>query len=113
MEAVYEAAAEAVANAREGRGPTLLECKTYRTKGHYIGDPEVYRAEEEVIAWRAEDKDPIPRFEKKLLEMNVFDDKGVENLKESVQEEIRVAVEFAEQSPDPAMSELLTDVYAD
>jgi len=111
--AVHEAAAEAVASARQGKGPTLLECMTYRTKGHYIGDPEVYRPENEVLAWRAEDKDPIPRFEKKLLETYVLGVEEIGELKRSVDKEIQEAVAFAEHSPEPEMSELLADVYAD
>jgi pyruvate dehydrogenase E1 component alpha subunit len=110
--AVYEGASEAVGQARKGKGPTLLECKTYRIKGHYVGDPQVYRTEEEVNAWRTEDKDPILRFEKKLLEMKVLTKQKVESIKTSIQKEIDEAIRFAEESPPPDVSELLKDVYA-
>ncbi|NMB17044.1 MAG: thiamine pyrophosphate-dependent dehydrogenase E1 component subunit alpha, partial [Firmicutes bacterium] len=62
---VYEAAREAVARAREGKGPTLLECLTYRWTGHTVGDPGLYRSKEEVEAWKQ--KDPIPRFRDYLI----------------------------------------------
>src|SRR6202023_1502107 len=67
---VYEAVAEAVAHARRGAGPSLIEAKTYRLWGHWIGDPEGYRSREEVeMRWR---KDPLPRFEQKLLAEKVL-----------------------------------------
>jgi len=111
--AVYEAANEAISHAREGKGPTLLECMTYRIKGHFVGDPESYRQAEEVEEWKKEDKDPISRFEKKLLELNLLTAEKVKDIKASVQKEIDDAVQFAEESPIPETSELLTDVYAD
>ncbi|MEW6439403.1 MAG: thiamine pyrophosphate-dependent dehydrogenase E1 component subunit alpha [bacterium] len=110
--AVYEAAAEAIARAREGKGPTLLECKTYRIKGHFVGDGESYRQPEEVRQWKAPDRDPISRFEKKLVEMKILTEKKVEQLKGSVQSEIEEAVRFAEESPEPDLGDLLQDVYA-
>ena len=68
--AVYEAASEAVARARAGKGPTLLECKTYRQHGHFEGDPAVYKPKEEQAAWM--EKDPMPRFAKFLVENGVM-----------------------------------------
>ncbi len=68
--AVYEAAAEAVARARAGKGPTLLECKTYRQHGHFEGDPATYKPKEEQAAWM--EKDPLPRFAKFLEENGVL-----------------------------------------
>jgi pyruvate dehydrogenase E1 component alpha subunit len=111
--AVYEAATEAIAHARKGKGPTLLECMTYRIKGHFVGDTESYRQAEEVEEWKKEDKDPISRFEKKLLELNLLTGEKIEDIKTAVQKEIDDAVQFAEESPIPETSELLTDVYAD
>ena len=111
--AVYEASKEAVNRAREGKGPTLLECKTYRIKGHFVGDPELYRSSDEVERWKKEDKDPIVRFQQKLVEMGLLTANKISEIKTSIKEEIEGAVRFAEQSPLPELSELLTDVYAD
>jgi len=111
--AVYEASTEAVDRARQGKGPTVIECKTYRIKGHYIGDPQVYREEEEVKSWQAEDKDPIPRFRKHLVEKKVLSTKEIEDLDTSIHQAIEEAVNFAEKSPDPNPDDLLKDVYAD
>lgn len=111
--AVYEASEEAISQAREGKGPTLLECMTYRIKGHFVGDPEAYRQPEEVEEWKKEDKDPISRLEKKLLELNLLTEEKIEDIRTAVQKEIDDAVQFAKESPLPEVSELYTDVYAD
>ena len=108
--AVYEAASEAVKRAREGKGPTLIECKTYRHRGHFEGDPGNYRDEKEVQEWKA--KDPIPLFEKKLLEMKVVTQGEIEKIKRSIEEELAEAVRFAEDSPFPEPGEVTEDVYA-
>ena len=110
--AVYEAAAQAVGRARKGKGPTLLECKTYRIKGHFVGDPEVYRGKEEVEGWQRADKDAILRLEKKLIDTKVLTKDKVKKIRASVQKEIDEAVKFAEESPEPDVSELLEGVYA-
>lgn len=111
--AVYEAANEAASRARQGNGPTVIECKTYRIKGHHVGDPEVYRDEEEVNAWRTEDKDPILRFKKHIMDINVLSQKEIEELDTSIQQEIEEAVKFAEEGPEQNISDMLTDVYAE
>ncbi|MFO7965269.1 MAG: thiamine pyrophosphate-dependent dehydrogenase E1 component subunit alpha [Desulfobacterales bacterium] len=113
LPAVYEAAFEAVGRAREGKGPTLLECMTYRIKGHYVGDPERYRAPEEVEEWRGAEKDPILRFEKRLLQSKSVSREQIDEVKAAVKREIEEAVVFATESPVPEASELYTDVYAD
>lgn len=110
--AVYEAAAEAVDRARKGKGPTLLECKTYRIKGHFVGDPEVYREKKEVEAWQEADKDAILRLEKKLVDTKALTRDKVKKIRESVHKEIEEAVKFAEESPEPDVSELMEGVYA-
>jgi len=110
--AVYEAAAEAVDRARKGKGPTLLECKTYRIKGHFVGDPELYREKKEVEGWQKADKDAILRFEKKLIDTKALTKDKVKKIRESVQKEIEEAVKFAEESPEPDVSELMDGVYA-
>ena len=109
--AVYEATSEAVKRARKGRGPTLLECKTYRHRGHSEGDPGTgYRSKEEVEAWKK--KDPIPPFEKKLLEIKVLTKKERDNIKAALVKELDEGETFAEESPYPESSDITTDVYA-
>ena len=107
--AVHEAASEALRRAREGEGPSLIECKTYRHKGHFEGDPCVYRNEEELQEWKA--KDPLLRFEKKLLDMKVLTQEKIEEIKGSIEKDLAEAVSFAEQSPFPDPSEIIEDVY--
>jgi acetoin:2,6-dichlorophenolindophenol oxidoreductase subunit alpha len=111
--AVYEAALEAVSHAREQKGPTLLECMTYRIKGHFVGDPEAYRQPDEIQPWTGDDKDPIKRFETRLLELNAATPAQIEDIKAAVAKEIKDAVSFAEESPVPGEEELYKDVYAD
>jgi len=107
--AVYEAASEALRQAREGEGPSLIECKTYRHKGHFEGDPCVYRNEEELQEWKA--KDPVLRFEKKLLDMQVLAREKIDEIKDSIEKDLAKAVSFAEESPFPDPSEIIEDVY--
>lgn len=107
--AVYEAAGEAVKRARAGKGPSLVECKTYRWRGHFEGDPTVYRTKEELESWMM--KDPIPRFEGVLKEMGVLDDAKIAAIKNEIGAEVEAAVKFAEESPFPDLAEVLTDVY--
>jgi len=102
--AVREAAAEAVAAARAGRGPTLVECKTYRYVGHSRSDARGYRTREEEEAWKA--RDPIARLRALLAESDAA------AIEAAVEEELDEAVEFARTSPDPDPEELLGDVYA-
>lgn len=108
--AVYEAASEAVKRAREGEGPSLIECKTYRYKGHFEGDPCVYRDESELSEWKA--KDPVPRFERKLTEMNVLNQEKIGEIRSAMEKEINEAVQFAEKSPFPELGEITQDVYS-
>jgi pyruvate dehydrogenase E1 component alpha subunit len=108
--AVYEAVGEAVARARKGKGPTLVECKTYRQRGHFEGDEQTYRTKEEIGAWLK--KDPIPRFRKKLMEMGVLTEGDADKIVQEMKDEIEKAVKFAEESPYPAPEEALEDVFA-
>lgn len=107
--AVYEAAREGIKRAREGQGPSLIECKTYRHRGHFEGDPCVYRSPEEVQEWK--EKDPIPRFEKKLVDLGVLTQQKIEEIKASLAKLIVEAERFAEESPYPDISELTQDLY--
>jgi len=109
--AVYEATQKAIARARKGGGPTLIECKTYRWMGHSMNDPGIYRTPEEVEAWKQ--KCPIKRFEGYLKRRGLLDDGKVEETYRGVNEEIEEAVRFAEASPLPLPEDTLLGVYAD
>lgn len=109
--AVYEAAAEAVARARKGQGPTLVECKTYRWRGHFEGDPGNYKPKKEQEEWLK--KDPIPRFESFLRENTILSDKEIAACGQQVMDEIKEAIRFAEESPDPDMASVVQDIYSD
>jgi TPP-dependent pyruvate/acetoin dehydrogenase alpha subunit len=109
--AVYEAVSEAVARARKGQGPTLIECKTYRWRGHFEGDPVVYRPEGELEAWIK--KDPIPRVEKFLLDNGVMKEEEMKKMNDDVDKMVEEAIEFAEKSPFPSLESALKDVYSD
>lgn len=107
--AVYEATRKAVERARKGEGPTLVECKTYRHKGHSRIDPAKYRPKEEVEEWLR--KDPIERLKKKLLATKLLTEAEIQQIKEEVSAEIGEAVKFAMESPLPNPEEALEDVY--
>jgi len=107
--AVHEAAAEAIERARKGDGPTLLECKTHRWFGHYVGDPQKYRPTDEVKESR--EFDPIARFEKAIVEKNILTPDDIQRIKKQVEDEVEEAVKFAEASPLPRAEEALEDVY--
>ena len=102
--AVREATVEAVAAARAGEGPTLVECKTYRYVGHSRSDARGYRTREEEAEWR--ERDPIARLRAQLPEADAA------AVEADVENELDEAVEFARTSPDPDPEELLDDVYA-
>ena len=107
--AVYETVSEAVKRARSGEGPTLVECKTYRWKGHFEGDPMVYRAREELEEWKK--KDPITRFRKQLR--GFLSEADFERIDKDAKEEVERAVKFAEESPWPEGPEALEDLYTE
>ena len=109
--AVYEAADEAIKRAREGKGPTIVECKTYRQRGHFEGDPGTYKPKEEQEAWVK--KDPIPRFEKYILENGILSEKEMKEVQADIDNQIKEAVEFADNSPQPELEIALQDVYSD
>ena len=110
--AVYEAAGEAIARARAGEGPTLLECKTYRYYDHVgvRGMGLVYRTDDEVIEWKK--RDPIELFESRLKEQGVLSAAQIQAVHDGILAEIGKAIEFAESSPFPDPSAILEDVYA-
>jgi pyruvate dehydrogenase E1 component alpha subunit len=108
--AVFEVSQKAVDRARGGGGPTLIECKTYRHKGHSRVDPAKYRPKEEVEQWLA--RDPLRRFKEVLLENPVLSGSELQKIEEKVAADIEEAVKFALQSPYPAPEEAFEDVYA-
>lgn len=108
--AVYEVAKTAVERARKGEGPTLVEAKTYRIKGHFVGDPEMYRTKEEVQE-RFNSNDPIRRFEEKVLSNGSMTEKELAQIREDAKTELAKAVDFAKESPFPDADELFTDLY--
>ena len=108
---VYEKAGEAVERARSGGGPSLLECMTYRFYGHTVFDnPRTYRTEEEELHWRS--RDPIVGFRTRVLEEALVTSDDLDQIDQSVETLIREAIKFADESPNPPLEELYTDVYA-
>jgi len=107
--AVYEAAGEAVARARKGQGPTLIEAKTYRFRGHFEGDSGTYRPQEEIDRWKK--RDPIDLYREKLLEMKVLTKKQAEEIDKEALAEMDKAIKFALESPFPKPEETLENVY--
>ncbi|HLZ81759.1 MAG TPA: pyruvate dehydrogenase (acetyl-transferring) E1 component subunit alpha [Ktedonobacteraceae bacterium] len=109
---VYESMKQAVEQARGGGGPTLLEVKTYRFRGHSMTDPTYYRTREEEQQWRTT-RDPIGIFEKKLLNNGLVTQAEFDDNDARATQVAEDAAEFAENSPDPSLEELYTDVTVD
>jgi pyruvate dehydrogenase E1 component alpha subunit len=110
-EDVHEGVMRAVKRAREKGGPTLLEIKTYRYKGHSMSDPQKYRTKEEMEEYKL--KDPVEAVLSKLKKEYKVEDAEIEAINERVKAEVEEAVKFAEESPFPDDSEVLKDVYVD
>jgi pyruvate dehydrogenase E1 component alpha subunit len=109
--AVYEATQTAVARARAGGGPTLVEGKTYRQRGHYEGDPMVYRSKAEMDAWKG--RDPVSGFRARLLADGRVTEADVAAIEQGVQHALDAAVVFAASSPKPAPETALAGVYGE
>jgi len=109
--AVYEAAQAAAGRARAGEGPVLVECVTYRYKGHSKSDAQRYRTREEVAAWRK--RDPIARFQETLQAEGLLAHPAADRLEQEARAAIEDALRFAEASPEPDPATLLEGVYAD
>jgi len=108
--AVYEALGEAVVRARQSQGPTLIEAKTYRFRGHFEGDAGTYRPKEEIEEWLK--RDPINSFEKELLSKKVLTKKEADEIDQEALAEMDQAVKFAQESPFPEPEETLENVYS-
>jgi TPP-dependent pyruvate/acetoin dehydrogenase alpha subunit len=112
---VFKYTSEAVARARAGQGPTLLECKTYRWEGHVVGEAAflgdgAYREKSEVEAWKL--KCPLIRFEKWCAETGKISAAELKKIVADTEKEMTAAIEFARNSELPAASEVTDDVYA-
>ncbi len=110
-EAVHESVARAVKRAREGDGPTLLELKTYRYKGHSISDPQKYRSKEEVDEYK--DQDPISKVRNTILQNSFASEDDLKAIDDRIGAVVDESVKFAEESPWPDDDEVLKDVYMD
>ncbi|MGE1061882.1 thiamine pyrophosphate-dependent dehydrogenase E1 component subunit alpha [Megasphaera paucivorans] len=109
--AVYKTIAAAVDRARKGEGPTLIECKTYRWRGHFEGDPAIYKPQEEQEAWLK--KDPLLQFKTYLESNHFFNEDQLHIWDTAVCQEIDEAVRFADESPLPDINTVVNDVYSD
>jgi len=110
-EAVHESIAEAAERARKGDGPTLLEIKTYRYRGHSMSDPAKYRSKEELKSYKL--KDPIEITRMTIIDNKWFTEAELTRIEEDVEKTVAESVEFAENSEYPSVDELYTDVYVE
>lgn len=108
-ESVHEAIEEAAARARKGDGPTLLDIRTYRYKGHSMSDPQKYRTKDEVAEWQA--KDPIDHVLDVIKKNKFLTEKEITEIQDWVKKEVAESIKFAEESPLPEPEELYEDVY--
>ncbi len=111
LQAVHDATAEAVERARSGGGPTFIEAKTYRWRGHSKSDKNLYRTRDEIDEWRL--KDPIVRFEHEVLEAGTLTEDDLQRVRDEVRDELRGAVQRANAAPDARPDDLLDSVYAE
>ena len=110
VEAVKKAGEEAIAKAREGGGPTLIECKTYRHYTHFVGEPDNYRPKEEVLEWM--EKDPLKVYGERLIGQGMATKEKLDDILNEVNEEVAAAVAYAENSPKASPDTVFDDVYA-
>jgi acetoin:2,6-dichlorophenolindophenol oxidoreductase subunit alpha len=106
---VVEAMDEAVERARAGKGPSLVECKTYRTKGHSRSDRNRYRTKEEIEQWKA--RDPIPAFAAELIEFGILTQKEVDEVDAETTKDIADAIVFAQNGTTPTAIDIASEVY--
>ncbi|MDX2094595.1 MAG: pyruvate dehydrogenase (acetyl-transferring) E1 component subunit alpha [Alphaproteobacteria bacterium] len=108
---VHEAATRAIAHVRAGRGPMLMEIKTYRYRGHSMSDPAKYRSKEEVEKYK-EERDCINHFREYLLAQGVANEAALKKIEDAIKLQMNEAAEFAKESPEPAATELWTDILS-
>ncbi len=111
VEAVHAAFSVAVDRARQGGGPTFIECRTYRHSGHSRTDPATYRSEDELRAWK--ERDPLRLCRDAILERGYLDEKGCNDIQEDERRRIEEAAQFAISSPEPEAAKAVKDVYKD
>lgn len=109
VEEVHHAIAEAAKRARKGEGPTLLELRTYRYKGHSMSDPAKYRTKEELEAYKK--RDPIEQVKDSILKYKFATEEDLEKINKKIKSQVEESVRFAEESPFPSVDELFKDVY--
>ena len=107
---MYQVVREAADRARAGRGPTLIEAKTYRWGGHHTGDPGTYRSQEEIEGWKR--KDPLPRFRSYLLKTGTLTEAEAREMEGEAGRSMEEAVAFADSAPAPPIDEAFADIYA-
>src|SRR5690606_16894617 len=108
--AAYDAVKQAVARARRGEGPTLIESVTYRWEGHSKSDRQAYRTREELKEWQA--RDPIPNFGRRLIKAGILTQDDFNDIHDRMYAAVDAAVEFAENSPEPDVANIMDGVYA-
>lgn len=108
---VREVALEAIARARRGEGPTLIECETYRFRGHSLADPDELRPKEEKAAYNA--RDPIPQLKKYMLDNKLATEAEIQAIHDKITASVDDCVKFADESPKPDKGQLLENVFAD
>ena len=107
---VYQGIKGIIEDVRNGKGPVLVEAKTYRYYGHYEGDPEVYRTKDEIGQWKK--VDAIDRFKEEVLEKKILDKDEIETIEKDIVSEINDSIEFAKKSPDPKTDEALKYIFS-
>jgi pyruvate dehydrogenase E1 component alpha subunit len=109
VEEVHNTMAEAAEKARKGEGPTLLELKTYRYKGHSMSDPAKYRTKEELEAYKK--RDPIEQVKDSILKKKLASEEDLEKINNKIKAQVNESVKFSEESDYPTVDDLFTDVY--
>jgi pyruvate dehydrogenase E1 component alpha subunit len=107
--AMYDATARALARAKRGEGPTLLEARTYRFRGHSMADPQLYRTKEEIEQYKL--KDPIELVKNSLLKLKVTAEE-IEKIDAEIHAEVDASIKFSDETPDPQPDDLFHDVMA-
>jgi pyruvate dehydrogenase E1 component alpha subunit len=108
---VYQKAGEAIDRARAGEGPILLEARTYRFFGHFVGDPQTYRTKEEVAEWRK--RDPIQMFRDRVVKEGKIATPELDAIDAQITKDIAAAVDFARKSPEPEIETALQDIFTE
>ncbi|MCL4144008.1 UNVERIFIED_CONTAM: hypothetical protein GTU68_054276 [Idotea baltica] len=109
VEAVHESVSRAAARARKGDGPTYLEFKTYRFRGHSMSDPQKYRTKEEVAEWKS--RDPIEMTKDRILKGKIATEEELSEIDKNIKAQVAESVKFAEESPYPAAEDAFKDIY--